>query len=971
VEFACQSSSGKHVPPRWCEVRAAGVGQAPRLARRLVDPPPQGDCKPSPADSTDDGCADSIRQPRPTPRPHAVGATIRSAVRITSGSRLGPYEILSPLGAGGMGEVYRARDTRLGREVAIKVLPAERLADEGRRRRFVQEARAASALNHPNIVTIYEIESADGIDFIVMEFVAGRTLAALIPKDGMPYREAVRLAIPVADALSAAHARDIVHRDLKPANVVVSREGGVKVLDFGLAKLVSEAQDDSGETLPTASASGFRSRPGAIIGTAAYMSPEQATGGKVDARSDVFSFGAVLYEMVTGRRAFAGKSVSDMLTSVVRDQPRPPSELARDLPLALERLIHRCLRKELERRAQHMSDVKVELQEIGDDRGSPPTARAGLPTLWKWLPLALFAAALATGVVLSIALPRTIDDYGGPVARFSLPFPEGTQLADTFPSVAISRDGSRLALLAQRGRAQEIYVRYLEGSDWKRLPGTEEALSPFFSPDGEWVGFFTADRLNRVAVMGGTPQLVCSVAAAVAPGNGTGSWGEDGWITYAGWPAPGLWRCPATGGTAEQVTGSELAEPRPVFYGRPTAVTHERALLFETWRAGRAQIETLWSSGARRRVVVEPGSSPSFAATGHLLYAWDNQILAVPFDVHTFNVHGTPVPLVEGVRMQSIPRPIADYAVSDRGILVYTSGRKPERRLVSVDRVGHVRPLAPPADDYSSPALSPDGSRVAMGLVREAGRDIWIADLARGNVSRLTTDRDALFPLWSPDSKDIVYTSSEPGQYNLFRKTVNGNGAAVRLTKSAHAQRATSWSPDGRTLLLNDIDPKTRVDVWRLTLDRGESRSPLFQTAARERAATFSPDGRWIAYESDESGHFEVYVQSYPDLEERRQVSTDGGIQPSWNTNGRELLYTAGDEVMSVSFDPGERLRLGKPQILFRASFVANDRYGEYSVNPDGRGFLFLDDVEQEPHPQLTVVVSWFQELKRRVPVVR
>jgi Tol biopolymer transport system component len=888
---------------------------------------------------------------------------------LSPGSKLGSYEVIAALGAGGMGEVYRARDTRLGRDVAIKVLPADRLADENRRRRFVQEARAASALNHPNIVTIYEIESADGIDFIVMEYVPGKTLAQRIVAP-MRVEDVLKLATPIADALASAHAVGIVHRDLKPANIVVSNDGVVKLLDFGLAKLVIDSgSNPEGETAPTASQP--LSRPGVVAGTPGYMSPEQATGARVDARSDVFAFGAVLYEMITARRVFARSSTAETLAALLREVPTPPSELVAHVPRQLEKLIQRCLAKDPARRSQHMADVKVELQEIGDELGSPVAADAPPRKTWA-VAAALAAAALSVGVGLELALRKAANEPSGPVTRFSIPLPEGTRLAQTVPSVAISRDSSRVVLAAQRGRIQELYLRELAGSEWKRLPATEEAGSPFFSPDGKWVGFFTPSRLNRVAFEGGTPQTVCGVRAYQRANDATAVWGEDGWITYAGWPASGLWRCPAAGGPTEKLDGAEPVAPRPVMYGGPKWLSGGTALLFGTWTAGSARIEALSMTTARRRVVVEMGTSPSYAATGHLLHGWDNQILAASFNADTLDTRTAPIAVVQGVRMGGIPAPRADYALSENGTLVYVPGKKPERRLVRVDRTGQIEPVPLPAGDYIFPTLSPDGDRVAFGMFRGTGRDIWIGDLGRGSVSRLTSDEDSVFSLWSPDGRDVVYTSSQSGQYNLFKKAVDGNAAPTRLTDSLHAQRATSWSQDGRLLLFNDTDPETRVDVWVLSLDGARTPSPLLKTAARELSAAFSPDGKWIAYQSDESGRFEVYVQSFPGPGERRQASNDGGVQPSWNTNGRELFYTADDRVLSVSFDARQGLRLGRPELLFRADFAASLRpFAEYSVTPDGRGFLFLEDAAPTAPAQLEVVVNWFQELKQRVPVVR
>jgi len=890
---------------------------------------------------------------------------------LSPGSKLGSYEVLAALGAGGMGEVYRGRDTRLGREVAIKVLPAERLADESRRRRFVQEARAASALNHPNIVTIHEIESADGIDFIVMEYVAGQTLDRLVPKSGMPVSDALRLAIPIADAVAAAHAKGIVHRDLKPANVIVSREGMVKVLDFGLAKLAVEQGDETLAT-ETEGVSAALTRSGMIVGTAGYMSPEQATGGKLDARSDIFSFGATLYEMVTGRRAFGRGSRAETLAALLQEEPKPPSSVVSNVPRQLERLIQRCLSKDPARRAQHMSDVMVELKQIHDEQGSPVEEVADSP-MRRW-PIGVAAAvtALSLAAALGLALRRAPSQSGGSVTRFSIPLPEGTQLAEIVPSVAISRDGSKIVVAVERGRAQELHLRELAGSEWKRLAASGDASSPFFSPDGSWVGFFTAGNLNRVSVAGGNPQVVCAVTATQRRIGNTAVWGEDGWITYAGWPAPGLWRCPSAGGTREQLNGSESAAgSRPVIDSGPIWLPGGSTVLFGAWTAGKAEIEALSLAQARRRVVIGPASSPSYAGTGHLLLGWDNQILAVPFDANTLGTRGAPLAVVDGVRMGVGFSPRADYAVSDNGTLVYFAGRETLTRLVTTDRTGRVAPLPLPSDDYRTPALSPDGQRVAVEILRGAGRDVWIADLRRGSVSRLTSDEDSTAPLWSPDGNDIVYTSSQPGQYNLFKKGVDRGGAPARLTTSAHAQLATSWAPDGRALLFNDVDPQTKIDVWVLSLNGAQAPSPLLNTPARELSASFSPDGEWIAFQSDESGRFEIYVQSFPQARERRQVSNDGGIQPFWNKNGRELMYLSDDRVVSVAFDTRQGLRLGRPEVLFRRPFSETQRPWA-GLAPDGSGFVFLEDATPSAPPtRVEVVVNWFQELKQRVPIAR
>jgi Tol biopolymer transport system component len=738
-----------------------------------------------------------------------------------------------------MGEVYLARDSRLGRDVAIKVLPTDRLADEKRRKRFAREARAASALNHPNIVTIYEIESSDGIDFIVMEYVPGRTLEALI-RPQMRLVDALEIAVPIADALARAHAAGIVHRDLKPTNVVFSDDGVVKVLDFGLAKLVDEAVADPERDTATADGVSL-SRPGTVIGTPGYMSPEQATGGTVDSRSDVFAFGALLYEMVTGTRAFARNTASETLAAVVRDDPKAAVELVPDLPRQLGRLIQRCLAKQPDRRAQHMSDVKVELLEIKEELGSQPGRAAVRKARPQPMLGVALAVALGAGVGIGVALRRPSDRSGQVVTRFSLPLPEGTKPAPATPSVAISRDGSRLAIAAQTGTVSALYVRAMDGLDWKRLQGTEGAFGPSFSPDGEWLSFFSPGKLSRASLAGGSPQLICRVTATVNS-RSTSSWGERD-IVYAGFPAPGLWRCPVAGGQPERLTRPEDEHARPVFYMTPRLIPDRSAVLFASWSAGRPKIEVFSLQSSKRLTLVDAAGGPAYADAGHLLYSGDNEILAVPFDREKLSVHGLPAAVVDGVRTSSLPNSQADYAISESGTLVYLPGRKLQRRLVWVDRGGGVSALSIPPGDYIYPASSPAGDLIAVNVHHKAGRDIWIGDPARGTLSPLTSDGDAFVSLWSPDAKSLVFTSSESGQYNLFRKGLDGS-RPKRLTESRHAQRATSWSLDGRLLLFNDIDPTTRLDVWVLPLEGDPRPFPVVKTAANESSATFSLTNR-------------------------------------------------------------------------------------------------------------------------------
>jgi Tol biopolymer transport system component len=509
----------------------------------------------------------------------------------------------------------------------------------------------------------------------------------------------------------------------------------------------------------------------------------------------------------------------------------------------------------------------------------------------------------------------------------------------------------------------------MDGLDWKRLQGTEGAFGPSFSPDGEWLSFFSPGKLSRASLAGGSPQLICRVTATVNS-RSTSSWGERD-IVYAGFPAPGLWRCPVAGGQPERLTRPEDEHARPVFYMTPRLIPDRSAVLFASWSAGRPKIEVFSLQSSKRLTLVDAAGGPAYADAGHLLYSGDNEILAVPFDREKLSVHGLPAAVVDGVRTSSLPNSQADYAISESGTLVYLPGRKLQRRLVWVDRGGGVSALSIPPGDYIYPASSPAGDLIAVNVHHKAGRDIWIGDPARGTLSPLTSDGDAFVSLWSPDAKSLVFTSSESGQYNLFRKGLDGS-RPKRLTESRHAQRATSWSLDGRLLLFNDIDPTTRLDVWVLPLEGDPRPFPVVKTAANESSATFSPDGKWLAYQSDESGRFEVYVQAYPSGE-RHQASNQGGTHPSWNSNGRELFYLAGDQMMKLTFGGGPPLRLGKPEVLFRSRLVADSNLDRrYDVAPGGTRFLFAEDLTPDlPGLQLQVVLNFPDEIRRRVAGAR
>jgi serine/threonine protein kinase/Tol biopolymer transport system component len=884
---------------------------------------------------------------------------------LPAGTCVGPYEVLSLLGAGGMGEVYRARDPRLSREVAIKVLPSSSSLDPARLSRFEQEARAAGALNHPNLLAVFDSGRQDGVVYIVFELLEGESLRKRLGEGPLTPAKAVEVATQIAHGLAAAHERGIVHRDLKPDNIFITREGRVKILDFGLAKL-RRALDDGAAGSEVETPSEITS-PGGVVGTAAYMSPEQVKGQRVDARSDIFSFGCVLYELLSSRRAFAGETAAETMTAILREEPPELASLNGTIPAALRQVVRRCLEKRPEERFHSAHDLGLAL-EVAASSGSGSgvaSAPGGRPRAAQRT-LALAVVGLASLALGTWAVRRMLPTESRPVhraARFTLPLPDGTSLERT-SSLAISRDATKVAAVAQKAGVSRLYVRALDGWEWKELPSTEGAWSPFFSPDGGWIGFFVTGRLQRVAVAGGTPQVVCECKAG-----GTASWGEDGQIVFSAGLVPAVWRVPATGAAPQIVTGGQSAV-QAIAYMSPAVLPGGQAMLASTWAAGRARVEVFSLNGGERRSLVDGGHG-RYAPTGHVVYSSGTQLLAVPFDPRTLATRGVGIPVVDDLRRPRGPWPSGDFALAENGTLVYAPDEKPQKRLVWTGRDGKPRPIPLPSREYHSPAISPEGDRVAVGIVDGSTRDVWIVDPARGTLSRLTSDADALYPLWSPDGKDLIYTSSRGGAYNLFRKSVGGDEPSERLTNSTNAQKATSWSPDGRLLLLNDVDPVTKADIWVLGLDGGSKPRPVLRTAANERRGLFSPDGRWIAYTSDESGQFEVYRQAWPGLGQKRMISTGGGDVVAWNPNGRELFYVNGAQLLSVAVDPRDPVRIGVPQLLFEGPTVDESRRaGPYDLTRDGKQFLLVENAgDKAVAARLHVVSNFFEELERRVPV--
>jgi len=920
---------------------------------------------------------------------------------LTPGTRVGPYEITAQIGEGGMGEVYQATDTTLNRQVAIKVLPESLAADAERIARFEREAKTLASLNHPHIAQIYGFENSSSVHALVMELVEGPTLADRIAQGAIPVDEALPIAKQIAEALEAAHEQGIIHRDLKPANVKVRPDGTVKVLDFGLAKAMEStgAMSASASMAPTITTPAM-TQQGIILGTAAYMSPEQAKGRTVDRRSDVWAFGAVLYEMLTEKRAFAGSDVSDVLASVLAREPdwtRLPSGLSP----TLGRFLKRCLHKDAKQRVPDIAAMRLALDGVFETAPSQSVGVvAAAQPLWRRLLVFAAVAVVASAVVGLAAWSVWPATESRAVTRFDYVLPQGQTLngnAGIFQLLTFAPDGRHFVYRTPGG----LFLRTMGELDARLIPGTVPQSSggliynPVFSPDGESIGYFVATgEVRRIAISGGAPVVIAKTEEG---GGGAGttfgmSWGADNTILYSA--TSGIWRVSADGGTpdlvipateGESMTGARLLpDGDSVLFSLTTATGNTR------WDLAQIVVQSLRTG--QRTVVWQGGSDAHYVPTGHLVYAVGNDLFAVAFDLDQLTVSGRPVPVIQGVQRSQAPGTrgdAANYGVSDSGTLVYLSSGALAgggqiatlRTLVWVNRDGREEPLAAPSRAYSYPRVSPDGTQVAVD-VRDAERDIWVWSLERATLTRLTFDPlFDRFPVWSPDSRRIAFSSQRDGSRgNLFWQMADGTGQAERVAKGRNNSQVfpTSFSSDGTRLVVHGDSNGTQVDdIGIVSLEGGADSevAPLLETMFSEANAQVSPDGRWLAYESDESGQLEVYVRPFPDIDAGRwQVSTGGGAQPVWARNGRELFYRSGDAVMSVPVETGASFVSRNPVVLFTGEFAPSIGGRNYDVSPDGQRFLMLKvgasgaDAQDIPPVRITVVLNWFEELRRLVP---
>jgi eukaryotic-like serine/threonine-protein kinase len=889
---------------------------------------------------------------------------------LPPGSRLGSYEITGPIGAGGMGEVYRARDSKLGRDVALKVLPQAFAREADRLARFQREAKVLASLNHPNIASIYGLEDSASTHALVMELVGGPTLADRIQQGPIPIEEALKIARQICEALEYAHERGIVHRDLKPANVKVTPDDAVKVLDFGLAKaLEGDASSIDISTSPTISR--MATQAGVLLGTAAYMSPEQAKGKSVDRRADIWAFGCVLYEMLTGKIAFGGETVTDTLAAVIKEEP-DWSQLPAATPMRVRVLLQRCLQKDAKQRLRDIGDARISLDEVlaGAPEPSSVAASAVSVRFWRWA-LILGIGALLLVVVTALAVWNLKPSPSPqPVTRTVIDLPSGQQLAglDRGPAIALSPDGTHLAYVATQGGSQQLHLRALDSLEAKPMAGTEGAIQPFFSPDGQWLGFFAGGKLKKIPVTGGAPLTLCNAGAPYGA-----SWSSHGVIDFVTSLTSVLQQVPDAGGAPQPLTRFEKGENSqrwPNFLPGGNAVLFGTSEISSNWTNAEVAVQ-LVGTGERRNLI-QGGYSPSYAPSGHLIYAQGGSLMAVPFDPQRLALTGAAVPVVESVR-QFTNTGAAQYSFSVTGSLVYVPGgvQSAQRRLVWVDRKGVEQALPSSPRAYRYPRISPDGRRVAV-TIEESEIDIWVYDLAKDTLTRLTFQGGFnLLGAWTPDSRRIAFQSTKEGPGNLFWQLADGNGGLERLASSEYVQTPNSWSPDGQLLAFVETNPNTGYDIWVLRMSDRKAQ-PFLRTPSAESAPRFSPNGRWMAYVSDESGRFEVYVQPYPGPGGKWQISTEGGTEPVWNRNGRELFYRSGDKMMAVDIGTQAGFSAGKPRMLFEGSYLPTPATApNYDVSSDGQRFLMLKPTEQTgaAPTQINVVLNWFEELKQKVPV--
>ncbi len=893
---------------------------------------------------------------------------------LTPGMRLGPYQILAPLGSGGMGEVYRARDLKLNRDVAIKVLPDQLARDPERLSRFEREARVLASLNHPHIAHIHGFEDSGGLSALVMEMVEGPTLAERILEGSLVAGESLEIAKQIADALETAHDRGIVHRDLKPANVKITPSGDVKVLDFGLAKAVVGDGPSPDLSLVTMD----RTEAGVILGTAAYMSPEQARGLAVDKRTDIWAFGCVLFEMLCGCKTFAGETISDTIATILTREPEW-DRLPATVSPRVNRLLRRCLEKDPKQRLRDIGDARFELEEAQfspaqDNAIGLQPARVSRRTAIAAMAGAA-AGAAATG---AFTIRRYRDATPRNLTRFAIGMPQGEFHVASFNSrIGMSRDGRRIAFNTVAPDGVRFYMRSLGDLETTQIKEVVTGAAPFFSPDNRWMGFFITNptAMRKVALSGGAPVTVCTT------GNFAGAtWADTDTIYFVGDMPGGILSVPAAGGQPAEVVKIDAANGERILKF-PHALPRGKAVLFTSASADAesfddANIAVVSLEGGKRKTLIEGGTYPRYSPSGHLVYARNGALLAVRFDPERLEVTGQPFAVLDGVLM-SRNTGVANFDIASSGDLVYIPGQVEggARTLFWVDRSGNAEKVPLPFRSYLHPRLSPDGVKLAIEI-EGADHDIYVYDFRSGVLSNLTTDGVSHWPVWSPDGRDIGYRSGVMGRFRLWQVPADRSRAPRQVPAAGFSQSAESYSPDGRAMAYTAAQPGAPPKVTVVQLDGDPAPRPIDNSKYAQGSPKFSPDGHWLAYCSNESGKPQVYVQAFPGPGAKIQISSDGGTDPVWRRTGGELFYRNDDSMMAVPVFLRPSFASGRPVELWKGHYShgMSSSCGQpgltssnYDVTDDGKRFLMIKDDDQDSATsrQVVVVLSWADELNR------
>jgi serine/threonine protein kinase/Tol biopolymer transport system component len=880
-------------------------------------------------------------------------------VSLSPGDRIGPYLVVGKIGEGGMGEVFRATDARLKRDVALKVLPASAVGDPEKRRRFEREAQVLAALNHPAIAQIYGVELDGDEPIIVMEHVDGDTLADRLAKGALPIDDVIAIGLQICDGLEAAHERHVIHRDLKPANIKIRPDGTIKILDFGIARVL--ATDTAVDTANSPTMLGGSTDAGIILGTAAYMSPEQARGRAVDKRADIWAFGCIVYEMLAGKPAFSGESTTDILADIVKNDP-DWTRLPAATPHRLVDVLKRCLQKHARDRLRDIGDARFEIERANDPELRTADASSA-PSRSRMAGAAWFAAGAALGAaVLLLASPWRRGETPAPAPVHStIVLPTNTTLALSRGSaVALSPDGRLLSFTGRSGAKTQLYLRPLDQFEATPLPGTDGASNPFFSPDGRWIGFFANEKLKKVSIDGGAPV---TVADALNPRGH--AWSVDDTIFVTASNNSGIGRVAARGGKLEPFTRLEQGE---LSHRWPALLPDGKTVLFSLWNDNGwelSRIAAQGESGGHRTVVEAGGGYPRYirddGGKGFLVYGRSEGLLAAPFDERTLTATGQAIPIIDGVLTNLSGG--AHFDLSPSGALAYVPGDFAEssRDLVWIGRDG--KPVSPPQTFGGLTRtfeVSPDGTRV----LRNTHGDIWEDELGSGRTRRLTNTPELgnYSGVWAADGSGVAYARGLAQDVGIFFRT--NDGRETQLTSARNSKAPTGTSPDGRYLLYYDLDPATLADIWVVEVSNPQPR-PWLKTPANESNARFSPDGRWIAYRSNESGRFEIYVRSFAAGGDAIRISTDGGVSPAWSARTNELFFRGLDgRMMAVTFRAGDRFEAEKPRAMFDATRYENT----FSVSPDAQTFALMPLLNSElSSTRINLVQNLLTELRQRV----